>query len=88
MGATLFFYEILRLFLEGYLELIVSSWLNFFSPDRSATSTVFGYIFAIFMLIICWIFMPIASVVMLLPRFRGDIQDGPWKKRIGALYSE
>lgn len=32
MGNTLFFYEILRLFLEGYLMLSVSSWLNFFAP--------------------------------------------------------
>lgn len=36
MATTLFFYEILRLFLEGYLEFVVSCWLNFFSPDPRA----------------------------------------------------
>ena len=88
MGATLFFYEIVRLFLEGYLELIVSSWLNFFTPDRGSTSSVFGYIFAILILCICWGFLPLISILMLLPRHSNKIEDPIWKKRFGALYAE
>lgn len=39
LATTLFFYEILRLCLEGFLELAVSCWLNFFSPDPQADSS-------------------------------------------------
>ena len=67
MAQTLFYYEIMRLFLEGYLEFVVSSWLNFFVPDRSTASTVFGCIFAVIILVICLVILPFLSVYILIP---------------------
>ena len=88
MAATLFFYEILRLFLEGYIEFVVSCWLNFFAPDRAAVGTVFGFIFAIIILIICWLILPAISIYTLLPKHRENLIRKKYKKRIGALYAE
>ena len=86
MGVTLFFYEILRLFLEGYLQFVVSSWLGFFALDKTAAGSIFGYIFSALILIMCWGVLPFLSVYMLLPRNRNRLKDLGFRKRIGAFY--
>lgn len=88
MGQTLFFYEIVRLLLEGYLEFVVASWLNFFAPDPGSATVIFGCIFSAIILLICWVILPSLSVYMLVPKNMKTINEDKMKKRLGALYNE
>jgi len=88
MAITLFYYEILRLFLEGYLELVTACWMNFYAPDKSSANFAFGVVFSVAVLSVCFLALPAAAIVALLPQFRDRLTEGPLQRRIGALYSE
>ena len=75
MATTLFYYEILRLFLEGYLELVTACWLNFYAPDRSSSNFVFGMVFSVAVLAVCFLALPAAAIVTLLPQFRHRLAE-------------
>lgn len=81
----IFFNSFILLLIEGFLEIMISCYLNIYSPQTQTKSDVFSYLFSYLCLFITLVVLPVAFGWMLSqPEEVLDLDSA--KQRYGAFY--
>lgn len=88
LGENLFFNALLVMALEGYMEMLISGYINSRSMQSSTPGEVLGSIYCVICLFCVIIFAPLAILWMFCTKNDAKIQKDKFQKRWGALSSD
>jgi hypothetical protein len=87
LNNGIFFQEIIKLILEGYIEFLIAHYLNMHLLISSTVGDFFTIIFSFSTMFLCYIFVPGAIIYVIIEDVE-VLNELDFKKRWGALYDE